>query len=122
MNEKNLFECRSLIAGFISSRRHEMGITQQKLSEATGLGIQTIKRMEDAKFWPNLKQFLIVCNALDMYFFVEEKDGNSAYTKTMRDRWSRKKHDKLLDKKGGDFVTATSELPHRCSPHKATPQ
>ncbi len=76
MNNILLNQARELIAGFLVNRRKELGMTQQDLADATGLGIQTIKRMEDAKFWPNLKQFLIVCHALNAYFFVEEKEGN----------------------------------------------
>jgi DNA-binding XRE family transcriptional regulator len=90
MNNILLNQARELIAGFLVNRRKELGMTQQDLADATGLGIQTIKRMEDAKFWPNLKQFLIVCHALNAYFFVEEKEGNGDYAKMMRERWTRK--------------------------------
>ena len=90
MNEQVLHEARELIAGFISTRRKELGVSQAELAERTGLGIATIKRMEDAKFWPNMKQFMILCHALDLYFFVEEKEGNGPYAKTMRGRWSGK--------------------------------
>jgi len=90
MNTEILETSRNLIAGFLVSRRKELGMTQQDLADATGLGIQTIKRMEDAKFWPNLKQFLIVCHALNAYFFVEEKEGKGDYAKMMRERWTRK--------------------------------
>ena len=90
MNPEVLHQARELIAGFISARRRELGISQAELAHRTGLGIATIKRMEDAKFWPGLKQLLIICHALDLYFFVEEKEGSGPYAKTMRDRWSRK--------------------------------
>lgn len=90
MNEKVLLAAREMIASRMAERRREKGISQAELAEMTELGIQTIKRMEDAKFWPGLKQFLIICHALDLYFFVEEKEGNGPYAKTMRERWSRK--------------------------------
>jgi DNA-binding XRE family transcriptional regulator len=90
MHEQLLNQARELIAGFLVNRRKEVGMTQQDLADATGLGIQTIKRMEDAKFWPNMKQFLIVCHALNAYFFVEEKEGKGDYAKMMRERWTRK--------------------------------
>ena len=90
MNEQVLHEARDLIAGFISSRRREKGLSQAALANMTGFGIQTIKRLEDAKFWPNMKQFMVICHALDLYFFVEEKEGSGSYAKTMRERWQRK--------------------------------
>lgn len=90
MNEQILEQARELIAGFVSNRRKDLGMTQQDLADATGLGIQTIKRMEDAKFWPGLKQLLIICHALNCYFFLEEKEGKGDYAKIMQDRWKRK--------------------------------
>ena len=89
MHDKLLVEARELIAGFISSRRRELGISQAELAERTQLGIATIKRMEDAKFWPNMKQFMIICHALDLYFFVEEKEGKKDLAKMMREKWTR---------------------------------
>jgi transcriptional regulator with XRE-family HTH domain len=90
MNELVLNEARELIAGFIANRRKELGISQAELAERTQLGIATIKRMEDAKFWPNMKQFMIICQSLDLYFFVEEKEGKKDMAKLMRERWTRK--------------------------------
>lgn len=89
MNEQSLLAARELIAGFLASRRKALGISQQSLADATGLGIQTVKRMEDAKFWPGLKQFLIVCEALDLHFFAEEKDSGKPLSEAMRKRWQR---------------------------------
>jgi hypothetical protein len=37
-----------------------------------------------------MKQFVVICHALDLYFFVEEKEGSGPYAKTMRKRWQRK--------------------------------
>lgn len=90
MNEKVLEGAREMIAGFLKNRRNELGITQAQLADMTGMGIATIKRMEDAKFWPGLKQFLILTHHLDCFFFIEENDGESDTAKLMRDRWKRK--------------------------------
>jgi transcriptional regulator with XRE-family HTH domain len=90
MNPEVLHQARELIAGFISSRRKELGISQKELADRTGLGLATIQRMEDAKFWPGLKQLLIICHALDLYFFAEEKEGKGPYATEMRKRWQRK--------------------------------
>jgi transcriptional regulator with XRE-family HTH domain len=90
MNPELLHQARELIAGFISTRRREKGLSQAALADKAGFGIATIKRLEDAKFWPNMKQFVVICHALDLYFFVEEKEGSGPYAKTMRKRWQRK--------------------------------
>lgn len=91
MNEKSLHTARELIAGFFKQRREELGISQEKLAEKTGLGIATIKRMEDAKFWPGLKQYIIVCEALNLVPSVEAYEGD--FSKVMRKAWTLPKND-----------------------------
>ena len=89
MNEKVLLEARKLIAGFIADRRIELKMTQEELAEKTGLGIATIKRFEAGKFWINLQTLLVICNSLDMYFFLGEKESEKELTKVMYDRWGK---------------------------------
>ena len=76
-NEKVLLTARSFIAEFIQQRRRELGITQEELADGTGLGIATIKRLEAGKFWINLKILLIICSALNCYFFMKAKEGDT---------------------------------------------
>lgn len=90
MNEKTLEAARELISQRFAERRKELGITQEKAAELSGLGIATIKRFESAKFWIGLKQLLILCHVYECYFFVEDKEANTSLAKTMRDRWTRK--------------------------------
>lgn len=87
MNELVLLEARKMIAGFIRNRRIELKMSQEELAEKTNLGIATIKRFEAGKFWINLQTLLIICNSLEMYFFLEEKDSEKELAKMMRDRW-----------------------------------
>lgn len=73
MNEKVLNEARVIIAGFLKSRREELKLSQADLAEKTGLGLRTIQRMEAAKFWPGLKQYLTVCEALNLELITKPK-------------------------------------------------
>ena len=66
MDEKKLNESRQQIAAFILNRRNELGITQTQLAEMTGMGIATIKRFESGKFWLNMKQYVLLRNALQL--------------------------------------------------------
>ena len=66
MDEKKLNESRQQIAAFILNRRNELGITQAQLAEMTGMGIATIKRFESGKFWLNMKQYVLLRNALQL--------------------------------------------------------
>jgi len=66
MNEKKLNESREKIAAFIKNRRNELGISQAALAEETGMGIATIKRFESGKFWLNMKQYILLRDALKL--------------------------------------------------------
>lgn len=66
MNEKKLIESRQQIAAFIQNRRNELGISQAALAEQTGMGIATIKRFESGKFWLNMKQYVLLREALQL--------------------------------------------------------
>jgi transcriptional regulator with XRE-family HTH domain len=77
MNPEVLHQARELIAGFVSNRRREKGLSQAALADITGFGIATIKRLEDAKFWPNMKQFVVICHALDLEVWVKKANYES---------------------------------------------
>jgi transcriptional regulator with XRE-family HTH domain len=66
MNEKTLNEARNLIAGFLKDRRLELGLSQQDLADKTGMARETINRMEAGKFWLGMKQYLLICEALEL--------------------------------------------------------
>jgi transcriptional regulator with XRE-family HTH domain len=87
INEEVLNEARKMISGFMANRRNELGISQAKLAELTGMGIATIKRLESGKFWINLRQYLILCHHLECYPFLAEKEKDTEWTKIMRERW-----------------------------------
>lgn len=56
----------SEISFLLKNRRRSLGISQAELAKRTGLGVATIKRAENAKLYMNLKQLLIICQALDL--------------------------------------------------------
>lgn len=90
MDESILNEARELISRRFADRRKNLGITQEQMAEISGLGIATIKRFESAKFWIGTKQLLILCQAYQLFFFVEDKDADIPIAKQMRERWQRK--------------------------------
>ncbi len=89
MNKKVLMEARELISGFLKNRREELGLSQAKLAEVSGLGIATIKRLEGNKFPPNIETVMVLCHHLRCYFFVSEMESNEEFSKLMRERWTR---------------------------------
>ena len=59
-------EARLKIAGFLKTRRLELGLTQKEVAERTGMARETINRMEQGFFWLGMKQFLLICEALHL--------------------------------------------------------
>lgn len=114
MNEKILHEARELIAGFLKERRLELGMTIDQVADHTGLGRMTIMRMENANFWPGLKQYLILCEALHLFPFLVPFESDHQFAKMMRDNWTKKQGkdmsiDEALQKKRGKHIRPDSE-------------
>lgn len=66
MNEKALDKAREEIAGLLKQRRLEQGLSQQQLADECGTTVGTISRMENGHFWMVMKQFVLVCAALNL--------------------------------------------------------
>lgn len=65
-----LKEKREEIAVKMISARKDLKITQLELSKSSTVGIATIKRFESGKYWINIKQFLLLKNALKIQDFI----------------------------------------------------
>jgi DNA-binding XRE family transcriptional regulator len=87
MNEKVLSEARDMIAGFLSNRRKELGLSQQQLADLCQFHRNTIVNLEAGKFWPNLKQFLTITHHLKCFFFLKEYEAQSEYSAEMKKHW-----------------------------------
>jgi ribosome-binding protein aMBF1 (putative translation factor) len=66
MTEEDLNKYRKKLATAITNRRLELDMSEQDLADRTGLGLSTIQRFEDGRFWLNMKQYIIIRDALDM--------------------------------------------------------
>lgn len=89
MNENVLLEARALISDFLKDRRVELGMSQDKLAELSGMGIATIRRFESGKFWLNMKQYLLLCHHLNCYPFLATKEGDNPMAINMRDAMNK---------------------------------
>ncbi len=66
MTENTLAITRNLIAAFLKERRIELKLSQQELADRTQLARKTINSMEAGKFWLGMKQYLLICEALEI--------------------------------------------------------
>lgn len=64
MNEKVLESARDHFTGFLKNRREELKLTQQELADLCEFHRNTIVNLEAGKFWPNLKQFIVIAHHL----------------------------------------------------------
>lgn len=62
---------RKELAAQLKARREELGLSQRAVADAAGVGEQTVVRIEQAKFWPNVKQLIAVCQVLDISLSLE---------------------------------------------------
>jgi len=87
-DEKILLTARELLAGYFRERRLELGLSQAEVAERCGWKQPTVARIESGKFFLSTKQLWILCEALNLYFFVEPKESNSDIATLMRNRFS----------------------------------
>lgn len=61
-----LEEQREYIAADIKVQMKEKNVSIDELAEATSMKPATIDKIINAKFWPNMKQYVIILAALNM--------------------------------------------------------
>lgn len=88
MNQQVLEEARNMIAGFLKSRRKELGYTQQELADLCGFHRNTIRNIEEGDFWPNMKQYFIIAHHLKCFPFLVTYEDTSEYGELMRKHWT----------------------------------
>jgi ribosome-binding protein aMBF1 (putative translation factor) len=66
MTEQELNKARNKIAEHIKNKREELGMSQQDLADKTGFRLNTIKNFEAGKFWLNLKDYIVIRDALQL--------------------------------------------------------
>lgn len=89
MTEEELLEVRKILTSHLKQRRNELNISQVALAEKTGLGIATIKRLENGMFWPSLKQYFIICKALNIVPTATPFPASNDFIEMMHKYWIR---------------------------------
>lgn len=66
MTPKQLNDTRARLSGIVRDRRIGLQMTQEQVAELTGMSVRTVKRFESGKFWLNMKQYVLLCEALQL--------------------------------------------------------
>lgn len=89
MNDEVLKHAQKLVAERLSQRRKALGMSQQEVADKAGLGWATVQRIEAGHFGPDFKTLMRLCFALDLYFFVEEKEASTPLADAMKNKWGK---------------------------------
>lgn len=88
MDEK-IKTARQMLLDYARQQMEAKNLTQQMVANRLGWHQQTVQRMLSGKFSPKLDHFLMLCEAVDCYMFVIDKNANDDTAELMRKRWKR---------------------------------
>lgn len=86
---KKIEIARKMLLDYIREQMTTKGITQEMLSKKTGFTQSNISRLLNAKYSPSIDNFLILCEAVNCYIFIIDKDADEDTAKAMRNRWGK---------------------------------
>ena len=89
MNELKYQEARKILLRFLSDQAKEKGITHEQIAAKTGFDRSNVGRMLAGKFSPSLDNFIRLAEAVNVYFFLEDKDSDSDLVEIMKNRHKR---------------------------------
>jgi len=87
MKEQKIIEARLMLCRYLRDLAKEKGITNQQIADITGFTQGNVNRMLAGKYPPTLDNFIILCDAINTYFFIIDKNANEEVTNLMRNRW-----------------------------------
>jgi transcriptional regulator with XRE-family HTH domain len=76
MTEDKLNKSRMKIATFLKNKRLKMKISQEELATKCNSTVGTISRMENGHFWLVMKQYVLICEALEIDYLKIFEDEN----------------------------------------------
>jgi len=86
---KKIEAARKLLLNYIRQQMSDKSITQEMLAEKTGFTQSNISRMLNAKYSPSIDNFLILCEAVNCFVFIIDKDADEDAANSMRNRWGK---------------------------------
>lgn len=78
---------RKMLLDYIKEQMAEKKITQEMIATKTGFTQSNISRMLNAKYSPSLDNFLILCEAVNTFVFIIDKESKDDTATLMRNRW-----------------------------------
>ena len=89
MNDKKIIEARKLLCQYLRDQAKEKGLSTYKIAELTGFEQPNVHRMMSGHHSITLDNFIILCDVIQCYVFIVEKESDDDLAKLMRNRWNR---------------------------------
>lgn len=89
MKNDKYIEARRILLRFVSEQAKAKGITHEQIASKTGFDRSNVGRMLAGRFSPTLDNFLRLAEAVEVYFFLSDKESEEDLVKLMRDRHLR---------------------------------
>lgn len=89
MKDPVIIEARRLLMQYLKDIAHEKGLSTYKIAEMTGITQANVHRILNGKYPPTLDTFLILCQKMDCYLFIADKNADDDMVQQMKQRWRR---------------------------------
>lgn len=88
-NKQIILEARVMLLADLKQLSIEKGLSTYKLAELTGITQANVHRIINGKYPPTLDTFLNLCQSLDCYVFIINKEQDDDLVTLMQSRWKR---------------------------------
>ena len=89
MNSEKYKTARLMLCQYLSDVASQKNITQQQIAEKTGFTRSNVCRMLSGRYSPSIDNFIKLTEAIDVYFFIIDKDADDELVETMKNRWGK---------------------------------
>jgi transcriptional regulator with XRE-family HTH domain len=87
MNQEKIQEARIMLCHYLASLAKEKGLTTYKIAEITGFKQPNVHRMLSGRYAPSLDNFIKLCDAIQTYVFIIDKNADDDLAVLMKNRW-----------------------------------
>ena len=87
--DEKIIEARKLICKYLCDIAREKKLSTYKIADMTGFKQQNVSRMLRGLYAPTLDNLLRLCEAIQCYVFVIDKEADDDLVEMMKCRWKR---------------------------------
>lgn len=89
MKDEKIIEARILLCQYLGHIARKKGLSTYKIAELTGFKQTNVHRMLAGKYAPSLDNLIKLCDALQIYIFIIDKNAEDDLAQLMKERWHR---------------------------------